>query len=230
MVRNTDKILNDIILGLNKKGIKILELGSGLDSTVFFRKQVSLYGGFCFSLESDKFWYQKVTSKLPNDIYGSVLFCKINSELQYDYDFDEKFDLILIDGPSPFVGNQLKKAKEKMNGMLFNIERFGYQSFAMLDYVLNFCHTDSIIVLDGRLVSLCNYWSKYSKSLLFYGSELSLKEEKKAKIPKFTYTSPTPNGFRWVSVICDPRSQYKQLISTLSVPLESIEFLDGTKT
>lgn len=229
MIRNTDKILNDIILGLNKKRIKILELGSGLDSTIFFRKQVSLYDGFCFSLESDKNWYQKVISKLPNDNFGSVLFCRINDDLEYDYDSSEKFDLILIDGPSPLSGSKLEKAKGKMNEMLFNIERFGYQSFAMLDYVLKFCHSDSIIVLDGRLVSLCNYWVKHSKNLLFYGSELSLKEEKKTKIPKFTYISSYPNGFRWVSIICQPQCWYKQLVSTLSDPLESIEFLDGTK-
>ena len=111
-------ILLNFILD-QKKPKSILELGSG-KSTLYFFKYISKNKNSKFiTLEHHYLWYRKqlkiVKNNFEKKLTNCVKFCKITDDW-YDFNSDEKFDFIFLDGPNQ--NSFLKKNKSKRDSKI----------------------------------------------------------------------------------------------------------------
>lgn len=145
---------------------RVLELGSGLFSTVFIKKKLKNVGGYLVSLEDDINWYNK--TKLLDDQYGHVVMSNVilDGILKYDYELSGIYDIVLIDGPGkkPLVefGTYLKKSSH------FGA-RNGIQSIDMLEYIWPYINKQSIVIVDNRISAVYYYLSKFDIKIKSFG-------------------------------------------------------------
>jgi predicted O-methyltransferase YrrM len=95
---------------------KVLEFGSGM-STIWFARRC----GFLVSIETDKAWYNAVTSMLNEKALLNVdyKFCD-ESEADVLQDYEESyFDLVLVDGPRRDRTMMTAILKVKQDGYIY---------------------------------------------------------------------------------------------------------------
>lgn len=172
-IRNRD-IMNDCTrkvlteLFSKKQYKRVLELGSGFNSTVFIRDQLSQQdcGGHLTSLENQKEWYNK--TKHLNDDFGKVVYAPLRmNPIRYDYQLTGIYDLVLIDGPAFPHG---KKFWNEMSVLVKGSPVKGYkkkglQSAPMLGYVLPYVDKNTDILVDGRVRSVFFYQHRYHEKI-----------------------------------------------------------------
>jgi len=184
MVGSNDILLKKLIESQYVKSV--LEIGSGLCSTPIIRNAMKKKNGYCLSIEDKKEWYNKVTQILPNDKFGSVeLYSLIwkNNKLIYDFETDKKFDFILIDSPYLDTKTIDKKISQNLFQYLSNHDthwietvfkniskgKGGIASINILEYVKNFSHENTIIMVDRRRSAVYYYLRHYKNIFDFYG-------------------------------------------------------------
>lgn len=148
----------------------ILEIGSGLQSTVFIYNKLKQLDNWKFaSIEHNDEWFFKVKASIDPNNNFSILKSNLilnNNKFVYDFVTNEKFDLVFIDGPSKLNESQLSVLSDilkKENSILKPTNRNGMQSLHILDWVSQFSHNNTIFILDGRLNSLIYYMENYKQ-------------------------------------------------------------------
>lgn len=149
--------LNEILHKENPKSI--LEFGSGT-TTCIFAYYVKKTGANLTSVDESRKWLEH-TKKIVTEIIGEravniqyIYAKKIWDGLTnpkrafYDYNFNSKYDLIYIDGPSLRINNV--RDKKVINSNIVEMIRKGY--------------TPKIIVVDGRYATT-RYIAKHFSNL-----------------------------------------------------------------
>ncbi len=207
----------------------IVELGAGLMSSPMLRKISKQKGkGFVLSIESEKYWKNKVEDVLPADKYGKIILSKfyydeVDRSWKYDYVFKKKYDVILVDGPPVLQGNDatiMRSILQKESSPIGNSMKNGSQSIHMLQYVLPAMHKDSIVVLDGRVGSMLHWVKNWSDTLDFhwYGKAYDkkilkgqLKKDCKNLADLYPFRKVTvvskKGSDRYLQILGDPRSK-----------------------
>lgn len=118
------KTIIDLVVKKLNKDMRVFEWGMG-NSTLFW----SQYVGEVVSIESDLYWYKKMSEIIPRNVRAQYCELEYGGEYcQKIIDEQEKFDIILIDGRDRVrcAINSLGKLKE--NGIIIwdNTDRDGY--------------------------------------------------------------------------------------------------------
>jgi len=176
MVKHNASILKYVLD--NGTFSNILELGSGQKSTTIIAKYLlERQKGKCLSLEDSKEWCRRTKKTMTNNKYVNIIWSKLiyNGKLIYDYDFKkEKFDFVLIDGPSPYgnMPNLLKRQKDIINDPSLWINpriKKGFQSIDLLDYIENNITEKTLIMVDARKKAILYYLQRYTDQFDFCG-------------------------------------------------------------
>lgn len=119
------KTIIDLVVKKLNKDMRVFEWGMG-NSTLFW----SQYVGEVVSIESDLYWYKKMSEIIPRNVRAQYCELKYGGEYcQKIIDEQEKFDIILIDGRDRVrcAINSLEKLKE--NGIIIwdNTDRDEYR-------------------------------------------------------------------------------------------------------
>lgn len=174
-----NRVLDRIV---SHKSIKsILEIGAGNKSTFLIRKTLAdKKRGYCLSLEADPEYYEVLTSKMATGKHGRIEFSPLVYDgkiIKYSYKFsdEDKFDFVYIDGPGPTTVTDTRtgeKVNEEkiINNILSNKKiwvdptcpRGGRISLFMMDYLLPEIGKDTIILVDGRKMSIMYFYQKYN--------------------------------------------------------------------
>lgn len=146
---------------------RILEIGCGEKSTVFFRNHAKKTGSFVLSLEDQPMWYSRVLSVCPDDKNGKIVLSKLvikNNRVVYDYVFEknEEYKLVLIDAPGGGKSN-FKFLETIDRRHVTRKKQSGRISIDMLEYVFNNVTINGYIVVDGRPSSVRYYVKNFSK-------------------------------------------------------------------
>jgi len=212
MLNDTKTYLRAILKAVPVKSI--LELGSGLRSTPFLGNIMEQRQGKMTTLETDPTWYQTVCEKVKFKCLTPVLcnfyFDEKLDRYTYDWTSDEKFDLILIDGPGKLRGRNLERFEQLLGREDFCLTGMsgGPQSVSVLDYVLPFAHKDTVIVVDGRRAAVMYYLSKRSADLVYmsFGNPYIVKDLKALLKPQFQKLAK--KGICEASAICHKDCKY----------------------
>ncbi|MCX4350765.1 MAG: hypothetical protein OSJ60_03925 [Lachnospiraceae bacterium] len=119
------KTIIDLVVKKLSKDMRVFEWGMG-NSTLFW----SQYVGEVVSIESDLYWYKKMSEIIPRNVRAQYCELEYGGEYcQKIIDEQEKFDIILIDGRDRVrcAINSLEKLKE--NGIIIwdNTDRDEYR-------------------------------------------------------------------------------------------------------
>ena len=177
---------------------RILELGSGLMSTVAIAKTLRERGsGTLVSLEDDPEWYAKVQAEVKGNKRVKHLlkpFIFDGRILRYDYKCRQTFDLVVIDGPGMLTPEVRSAAVEKMaaDTVTSKLQGGGMQSMHILDYIKPMIHNDTIIVVDGRRLAVLNYVVHHGQHYQFFGAGLKYAKLDRALRPEYMHLAECP--------------------------------------
>lgn len=164
------------LVALNKiletrKPKSILELGTGMTSVVFFR-YANKYNASFTGMDEDAYWlenskklceYNAATNPNVKFVHAprKIMATKPVGISQYDYPFQEKYDLVFIDGPSTIIEGVL--GKENYNSDIFEIVKVHYPETLVVDS--RRATVDEMIkrIGDRYTIALADHWQRDSK-------------------------------------------------------------------
>ena len=175
-----------------KNILKILELGNGKKSTVWFRDILKeKNNSYCLSIENNERYYKYISSLVTDSDQGRIEFSHLvwddKAGLHYDYDLSSegKYDLIFIDGPgNAFIYDKKKKELDTSpTGKMLCIDymknrqdvclngeytRGGACRLFMFDYCMSCIKKNTIIVIDGSKTAVLYFYQKHHNRFNFY--------------------------------------------------------------
>lgn len=137
---------------------RCLEFGTG-KSTGVIRNLLPL-NGTLISLENEKDYYEKSIQTYPNTNNSKIENVSLRikkNQVQCSYQLEGIYDFVFVDWPN---GKFLRKNQIFFKQLLnkhqidFRRNKYGFQSFWILDYIWNHINENSIVLIDHRMGSV----------------------------------------------------------------------------